>query len=113
MLTEEILLEAGYKSHPIPSYKAFCDGFYQKVVRNPGKKLYFIDLFQWNFQEKTSWSAEVHFYVEKHKSETTEPSHHFFEVYLNIESETLPEIEEFFHRIYERMGCVPDTHNND
>ena len=112
MITKNTLLAAGYHSFP-PHKDAYCTGGLQKAVydANDRLKLYFITVYFWTFprvtpevQANNSVSLDVHLYLPGGKTVGVN--------YFVDKDTTLDEIESFYAKAYDRLGCVPDPHNN-
>jgi len=133
MITREDLEMAKYVPHPhhhqgtVTSVTTamthgifiFCRGFWQKIVRGPdGMKRYFINVYLWEFPRTASSeqaSVEVALYRDDgltHRDQTDLQTD--FRVNLQLgNASTLAGMEGFYAELYEKLGCVPDLHNND
>jgi hypothetical protein len=118
MITREDLEMAKYVPHPHHQGE-FCRGFWQKIVRGPdGMKRYFINVYLWEFPRTASSeqaSVEVALYRDDgltHRDQTDLQTD--FRVNLQLgNASTLAGMEGFYAELYEKLGCVPDLHNND
>lgn len=106
------LKAAGYLG-PYPHHHGeYCTGLYQKDVRSEDRssKLYFINVYLWKFPHPANQraSVEVTFYREVPGLPES------FRIEMSLDAETgISSFEAFLHDVYQKMGCVPDLHNND
>lgn len=114
-ITVEALLAAGYKEYP-ERLKQGVKHAFQKTIRGADdKKLYFINIYFWDLsglpmpeeiRANNSTSVEVRFY--------RWDEDRGFDLTKHCEADArLVDIEAFYAMLYERMGCIPDIHNND
>jgi hypothetical protein len=117
MLEPRLFLEAGYRAHRTDNYVA-NNTFYQKVIRDGGAKLYYLNVTFWYFEKafpgrgaKTQISCEARLYW---PAENTLTGSAGFQLELYLEdTTTVAKIEAFYAFAYRALQCVPDLHNND
>lgn len=98
-VNEETLLAGGYKEFPHVGLQAF-----QKVVREPGAKRYFLNAFILYMDGASLVTFEVILF----RADESE-----FRVKIPVEPKTTIEgVEAFVTEMYEKLGCIPDIHNN-
>lgn len=117
MITVQDLKAAGYRGPYRHHHGQWCQGLYQKTVVGPDRmKLYFINVYLWEFPNTDpSASVEVVLYrddgLTHRDSETAETSFH---VNLQLgKNSSIAGLEGFYAELYEKLGCIPDLHNND
>lgn len=112
------LKAAGYRGpYPQPSHGDFCRGLWQKTVHKEGKILYFLDVLIWEFpNQPLRASVDVHFYQEDgltSRGSEGHDCHTAFKVTLHLGGDTtIDQMEEFYAKIYLKLECSPDIHNN-
>jgi hypothetical protein len=120
MINKQDLLDKGYKEftcHGIENKT--CDNvLYGKTFFSNDIKLYFIHFKIWYFSKYYSVSniqdcvsSETYFYIP-----ITFKADEFYTVHFKplIEHNiTVQEVEKLFQSAYEKLGCVPDIHNNN
>jgi hypothetical protein len=101
-MTSDELIAAGFKRHA-PNNGQFCTDLFQYTVRGGALKLYFVNVYRWDFPEPAliMFSLDSRFYFRNGTS---------FRVERQVESVT--GVLDFCATIYRRMECVPDAHNN-
>ncbi len=106
MITEQLLLDSGYNkrvTNPDRAFDKYANAFFQKCVRNikGDKKLYFIDIFQYERREDRpeSFMTVVHFYLDKEHEK-------YMEMKLSCFTD-LEELEEFVDNAYGLLNCSP------
>ena len=121
------LKAAGYKGpYPQPIHGDFCRGLYQKTVYGQahpyrdGKvmKNYFISVLIWEFpNHPLSASVDVVFSQEDgltSRGSEGRDCYTSFKVDLYLGSDTtIEQMEEFYAKLYLKLECTPDIHNND
>lgn len=113
------LVRAGYKQYKSDTACMLkrATMLYQKDVRIPdgphqGKLLYYVNWYEYDFSElrpaePVGWSAEVQFYRGPRDQEETVDVEYHVRPYSTVE-----QVEQFFHDLFVRMDCLPDTHND-
>lgn len=110
MIDESTILNAGFKSY-VSSIRQENEkrNFSKKVRGENGDNLYFIhiDKFEYQFPEPQGfviyWKVTASLFVEGHD----------FQIQHYVHKETTVEdIESFYKSCYEKLGCIPDIHNN-
>lgn len=113
MITIPDLETKGYKKYP-HSKGPFCVGLFQKPFLWGTEITYFLNVYMWSFPDAVGLppraSTEVVLYRTDgvtHEGETA------FHVNLMVgEHTTIDQIEVFYVDVYQKLGCVPDLHNN-
>lgn len=113
MISEKSLVEAGFKKeHPAAcNVKPGTCGLYQLRVKRGTEVLYFINVWQWDFnglipedsRERYRWSIDARLYTERDSFDLNlmyEPDQH------DPES-----IKSWYLQVYQVLDCVPDPHN--
>jgi len=104
------LIQAGYTKYPSPEKFARC--VFQKKVCNQGSTvLYFVDITAYEIPNDLNghyYGVEVSLY--KHLGKDPEAML-TFQVSLN-DRVSLQDVETEVASIYEKLGCIPDPHNN-
>jgi hypothetical protein len=100
-MTRDELISAGFKRWP-PNNGDYCTDLYQRCITRDGKRLYFINVYRWQFptQHQESYQLVVDFYT---------PDRENFKLKRQVEN--LDDALKFCAEVYERMGCIPDCHN--
>jgi hypothetical protein len=99
-ITEQGLLDAGYKKHPPGTFFSRADHLFQKRFDGPdGSRLYFIDIFQFIFPDRIGWQPEVQLHLEEDHART------FNLTVMGFDS--IEEIEQFIERVYRTLECAP------
>lgn len=117
------LKNAGYRGpYPQPFHGEFCRGLYQKTVHGQahGKvmKSYFLNVLIWEFpNQPLSASVDVVFYQEDgltSRGSEGRDCYTAFKVDLHLGGDTtIEQMEEFYAKLYTKLECTPDVHNND
>lgn len=104
-ITKSQLLEAGYKTYPTGRDPKYCNELFQKTIRKDDKKLYFINFYYYTFPTgHSSWDVEVMLYLSEED---------YFQLNFMVRDfHELIFVESFYQKAYEKLGCIPDAHNN-
>lgn len=111
-MTPQELLEAGYTRSEETKAKdpvgKYCKAHFYRWIREGGKKLYMISVWEWRFPGKdVDFEGEARFY-------RGEKDHGGFTVELYAaEEKSVEQMQDFFADVYRALGCVPDIHNQD
>lgn len=100
MITEEILLAAGYRRYTDSFSNA--DWLYQKRIRDEnGNTVYFIDLYYYKFDDHNSWELRMSF-------ERDDPLFDYMHVKVHVREErTVEDVEAIASRIFVSMEGAP------
>lgn len=97
------LYKNGYKFHNA-DYRLSSVGLFQKVIAEGYIKSYYINITQYEIDNRTYFHAEVHLYL---------PDETMFEASRSIYTvDDIEKVEKFFADIYSTFNCIPDVHNN-
>lgn len=110
MLTTESLIAAGYREHPVNRILTpYADRFFQRRFRDEnGCTSYFLDacLYAGVNGRPDSWACNARLYRDAVDTNG-------FDIKIHARPEdSVESIEAFIAAAYERLGCVPDAHNN-
>ena len=117
-ISEEQLKEAGFRQFP-PSEKpsSYASRVYELIVRdNKDGKRYFVIAYVYDPipdspRQQITIMFEVLFYLSEGLFYLSGEDGPWFSVTLN-DANTLDSVLVFFARVYDRMGCCLDRHNN-
>ena len=101
MITDDILLAAGYKTHPDIWNKA--DTFFQKRVYGETNTRYFINIYKYVFDHRTSYEVDLQF-----DNASDRPHWIKFRV---MEDDTVNTIEQYVENIFTAGNFV--DYDND
>ena len=117
-ITPEVLRAAGYRSFP-ERHKEFVTEGWQKTFTVEAKhrdgydttvKLFFLNFYFYDFSDYPNHPTAFGVHVEARMYRDDRTS---WNLELLVENNaTLEEVEAFYLDAFERMGCVPDIHNN-
>jgi hypothetical protein len=115
-ITPEVLRAAGYCNFP-ERLKEYVTEGWQKVFEagkadgfDSKRKKFFLNFYFYDFSDFPSHPASFGVHVE---ARMYRDDHTSWNLELLVENgATLEEVEAFYLDAYERMGCVPDIHNN-
>jgi hypothetical protein len=118
MITPEQLIAAEYRAHAIDNYVADHTGYFKWFYR-AGVPAYSLQIVFWNFSKHfgqarsmgvgVKVSSEVRLY-HVHDNPLCGDSGFRLEVSIGDEA-TIEQVEAFYERAYDALGCVPDLHN--
>ena len=114
-ITKQVLETAGYRAFPANHKGEWCTGAYQKVIHTSDGELkaYFLTFYCWCFPTPVpspSVSVDVALYQNTGLSGPGETDVRI-EVLIGPDT-TLEQVEAFYADLYQKLGCVPDIHNN-
>lgn len=112
MITVNDLKAAGYKKFPSSNYKPGSTCGWQKCIYNHNgqRKLYFINLIQYDFDNRQSFELDVMMYK---KNPLERDRYYSFELnYIPEPMDTVEYVERFYYYTFIALNCVPDIHNN-
>ena len=103
MITDQVLIENGYKRHKPDIFHEGASDLYQKRIDDSNGKKYFINIYKYNFKDipnhpfpnKIYWQSEVQLFLVNDKVCN-------IEYFGNLED--INDIENFFNDIWYRMG---------
>ena len=115
MITAKDLLDNHYNKYDKSQLKEHSSALYQKWFRQGNKKLYAINVYEYDFsglpyhakELDFSYAAEVRFYNKTCPSLGFDVSFHFEDKTYTVET-----MERFFENVYHKLECIPDPHND-
>lgn len=103
----QALTDAGYREYEV-SPPSNADTFYQKAIRENGRKLYYINVYLWDFSRYSpDGNVGVQYRAMMYRDDDTDMEIRVSGKYNISEAEML------MREVYDKMGFVPDLLNND
>lgn len=93
MMTEKVLISAGYKEAPVPVVEQYANRFFQKKVKDDKGIIYFIDVYEYEISDEYNYEFKLVTQKDKFWVRTT--------IY-SIENMTIEEIEKEIEDIWKK-----------